>query len=67
MNDKDFWIQVRRGLLLVVTAIEHRWGLPRVSMTTLAAPQTEAPPHSEPPETPARSQTGDQSGAIFRR
>lgn len=57
MNDKDFWIQVRRGLMLVVTAIEHRWSLPRDSTTTLTGARPGAPRSvSEPPLTaPARS------------
>lgn len=52
MTEKDFWIQVRRGLLTVVSAIETRWGLHGASLTTLGATplnNTEASHHSEPP------------------
>jgi len=27
MNDKEFWIMIRRALLMFVSAIEKRWGL----------------------------------------
>jgi hypothetical protein len=27
MNDREFWLLVRRALLLVVKAIEQRWNL----------------------------------------
>lgn len=57
MNDRDFWLEVRRGLLLVVRAIETRWNLPRGSGFTIgAAPPFEAPQTYEPPPVaPARS------------
>lgn len=56
-DDRDFWVQVRRGLLLVVNAIEARWNLPHTgdphTLTTLgaksAAPVTQAPREYEPP------------------
>lgn len=57
MNDRQFWAEVRRGLLLVVRAIEYRWGLPRGSATTIgAASPGETPQSYEPPlVAPARS------------
>ena len=67
MNDRQFWAEVRRGLLLVVRAIEYRWGLPRGSATTLgAALPGEAPLSNEPPlTTPARSsQEGVESNGL---
>jgi hypothetical protein len=36
-DDRAFWIEVRRGLLLVVRAIENRWNLPRGSDYTIGA------------------------------
>lgn len=61
MNDPDreFWMQVRRGLMLVVTAIDRRWNFPRATstFTTLghappeesqAARQSEPPPYRRP-------------------
>jgi len=27
MTDKEFWIMIRRALLMFVSAIEKRWGL----------------------------------------
>lgn len=52
-DDREFWIRVRRGLLMVVAAIEDRWNLPRGgNLSTLgAAPPPEASPQSEPPPT----------------
>lgn len=52
MNDREFWLAVRRGLLTVVSAIEYRWNLPRGSTFTIgAAPPEEAPQQHEPPQT----------------
>jgi hypothetical protein len=58
-DDRQFWIEVRRGLLLVVRAIESRWNLPRGGDVPLgAAPLNEAPQIREsPPVAPARSST----------
>jgi hypothetical protein len=61
MTDKEFWIQVRRGLLMVVAAIEHRWKLPasRGLGITLGAPE-QAPQANEPPAEPlAQTRQGE--------
>jgi hypothetical protein len=31
MSDRDLWLAVRQALLLIVDAIERRWGLARTS------------------------------------
>jgi hypothetical protein len=51
MNDREFWVQVRRGLLTVVAAIDYRWGLPRSGSSPLnaAASPFEATLQPEPP------------------
>ena len=57
-DDREFWLQVRRGLLMVVAAIETRWSFPRTSnktgeLSTLgqrpASPDDPATQNSEPP------------------
>lgn len=58
-DDREFWLQVRRGLLMVVAAIETRWSFPRTSskaseMFTLghnppAAPEEPVPLKAEQP------------------
>jgi hypothetical protein len=42
MDERQFWIQVRRGLLMIVAAIEQRWSLPRASLQPIG----QKPPES---------------------
>jgi hypothetical protein len=69
MNDREFWIQVRRGLLTVVSAIEYRWNLPRGGGFTLGAtPPPEASPQSEPPlAAPAQASEEMSRDAVQQR
>jgi hypothetical protein len=39
-DERDFWIQMRRGLLTMVAAIEQRYNLPRASLQTIGQPTT---------------------------
>lgn len=59
-DDREFWLQVRRGLLMVVAAIENRWSFPRTSgggqspfqtlgQSPQASPDQPATPSAEPP------------------
>jgi hypothetical protein len=60
-RDREMWIQIRRGLLTAVAAIEHRYGLPRGSMLTIgAAPLSEATQSSEPPQEPAFARSSEE-------
>lgn len=47
-DDREFWLQIRRGLLMVVGAIEERWGFPR----TAAAPRVIQTLGQQPPASP---------------
>lgn len=56
MNDRDFWIQIRRGLIMVIDAIDHRFALNSVRPSAPASPQNGATRQYEPPQNaPARS------------
>lgn len=59
MNDRDFWVQVRRGLIMVIDAIDQKFALNhiRADISAPAPLQTiGAARHHEPPQTaPARS------------
>jgi hypothetical protein len=61
MTDREFWIQVRRGLLTVVSAIEYRWNLPRGSGFTIgAAPSEEATHLAELPQNDALARSSSE-------
>lgn len=49
MNDRDFWLQVRRGLLMVVAAIETRWNFPKTSGPSSTLGQPVQPQNNEQP------------------
>lgn len=59
MNDREFWIQFRRGLLTMTSAIEKRWNLPHGSSLTVlgATPSDEAAQQPEPPVIPFAQST----------
>ena len=42
MSDRDFWVMVRRALMMVVAAIEKRWLGGRVTPQPLAEANAEA-------------------------
>lgn len=59
MNDRDFWLQVRRGLITVIDAIDQKFALNHIradlsapaSLPILGATRQHEPPH----QAPARS------------
>lgn len=39
MNDRDFWVQVRRGLIMVIDAIDQRFALNSIRSSAPASLQ----------------------------
>lgn len=57
-ESRDFWIQVRRGLIMIIDAIDTRFALPSVrspeapfSASVSAPPRNGFTPQPEPPQT----------------
>ena len=61
MNEREFWVQFRRALVIMLDAIEHRYALPVARPREMpldnvpARPSNGAPPQSEIPRAGAPS------------
>lgn len=65
MNDREFWIQIRRGLIVMIDAIDHRFALPTVRSSAPAS--LHAQPESPPGAVAQSSQEGISVNGVRNR